>query len=74
MCIERCTVLGFAYAGTRDGEYCACGDVHNSRGTSTECTTSCNSDPKEICGGSNKVTAWKILSGALTNGLSEYLL
>ncbi len=71
MCIERCTALGFAYAATRDGQYCACGDVHNSMSTSTECTTSCNSDIREICGGSSKITAWKILPGPLTNGLSE---
>jgi len=58
-CRSTCYAEGYKYAGVQNGNQCFCGNSYNSQGTSTSCTTVCNGDILEVCGGPWANDVWK---------------
>ncbi|KAL8951260.1 MAG: hypothetical protein Q9222_002762 [Ikaeria aurantiellina] len=51
-CVEHCDSIGAKYAGTENGGQCFCGNqLLNSASHPGKCTSKCNGDASEICGG-----------------------
>ena len=56
------------YAGLDGGTRCRCSDGYNRGGTTTGCTTTCNGDLYEKCGGSsNKASVYEVMAPLWNN-------
>uniref|UniRef100_A0A1I8HTR8 WSC domain-containing protein n=1 Tax=Macrostomum lignano TaxID=282301 RepID=A0A1I8HTR8_9PLAT len=53
LCINKCSELGYKYAGLQGGNACYCGDSYGryGKGDSTVCTKACTGNNKQMCGG-----------------------
>jgi len=51
LCTDRCQAEGFAFAATRNGYACFCGDSYGRFGAANTCNVACYGAPGEICGG-----------------------
>ncbi len=58
-CRSACYASGYTYAGVEDGNQCFCGDSYGSQGTATDCTSWCNGDTLEVCGGAGANAVWQ---------------
>ncbi len=77
MCAERCSVIGFRFAGVYIGVHCVCADWFTVAGTSTACDTSpiaCSGDPDRMCGGTSATTAYEIYNSTWQTGFGKATL
>jgi hypothetical protein len=65
-CGKLCDHLGFNYSGVEDGDQCFCGATLPNSTTSTNCTTPCNGNSSEICGG-----YWALQLYSVTHDISS---
>jgi hypothetical protein len=67
-CVSTCAGQGYAYAGVAYGSNCYCGgDTYWQNGQSASCTTTCNGNALETCGGGNAENVYAASSQAATN-------
>ncbi len=65
-CVQRCDVLGKKIAGIENGGQCFCGDsLKDSSEKAGECTSKCDGDSSEICGGPARMSIYT-KSGSLS--------
>jgi hypothetical protein len=60
LCTATCSSKGFAFAGTRVGNVCFCGNSYGRYGTADNCTTACFGDATKICGGGLANSVYKV--------------
>lgn len=65
-CVQRCDALGKKIAGIENGGQCFCGDsLKDSSEKAGECTSKCDGDSSEICGGPARLSIYT-KSGSLS--------
>ncbi|KAH8761398.1 WSC domain-containing protein [Hyaloscypha finlandica] len=60
ICQTACGDLGFTMAGTERGDDCWCGNIFKTGSPSHACTTPCNGDNTQMCGGNNRINLYEV--------------
>jgi len=58
-CRSACSAAGYSYAGVQNGDQCFCGNSYDRYGKATKCTSVCNGDDTEVCGGPGVNSVWQ---------------
>ncbi|XP_078597027.1 uncharacterized protein LOC144873497 isoform X2 [Branchiostoma floridae x Branchiostoma japonicum] len=72
-CVSRCKSKGFAYAGTQYSNECFCGTEQNFLNIgqprpNSECNKACSGNPREKCGGTWRMSVYKIPAESVYKG------
>ncbi|KAF9495858.1 hypothetical protein BDN71DRAFT_1390602 [Pleurotus eryngii] len=73
-CISSCSARGFVYAGTEYGKECWCGSDLASgatRAAESDCKMTCSGQASDICGGSNRISLYRLSSGTSSSSPSS---
>lgn len=63
LCINTCSRLGYAYAGTQYATHCFCGDSYGASGAASNCDMPCGGSSTEMCGGAWANTVYEARPG-----------
>ncbi|GFR70423.1 WSC domain-containing protein 2 [Elysia marginata] len=60
VCMDRCFLRGYAYAGLTSGTICECEQLYNTGEALalSECNVPCSGDPSQMCGGPGKTEVY----------------
>eukprot|EP00727_Mastigamoeba_balamuthi_P012937 m51a1_g8266 putative serine threonine kinase (1615) ;mRNA; r:28556-34364 len=57
-CVETCASIPSPFSGSEWYSECHCGDTYGRHGASTACTTPCDANVNETCGGAGALSVW----------------
>ncbi|KAJ3065408.1 hypothetical protein HDU98_011220, partial [Podochytrium sp. JEL0797] len=67
ICLAACVTGGFKYGGVEFGSQCFCGNTAPTVALSNACTSSCNGNAAELCGGANAISVYDPTTVTPTN-------